>query len=82
MNAPRCAMWEGHCPNPAKLIVDVKVQVRPGNFAPLSWPVCGDLSCLVDAEDHVKRHSLLYVGSRRLTREAIAAYAQQLEVAA
>lgn len=82
VTAPLCAMREGHCGNPAKLIVDTKVQVRPGNWAALSWPVCGDLFCLRATEHHVKRNGLVHVDTRRLTPAAIAAYAVQLEVAA
>jgi hypothetical protein len=80
--APLRAMWEGRCGNPAKLIVDTRVQVYPSVWAPLSWPVCGDLCCLQAAEHHVKRHGLVHVDTRPLTRAAAAAYAMQLEVAA
>lgn len=72
-------MWEGHCGNPAKLIVDTRVQVAPGNWGVLSWLVCGDLYCLRQAEHHVKRHGLAYVASRRITPADVAAYAVQLE---
>jgi hypothetical protein len=71
VTAPLCAMWHGHCGNPARLIVDTLVQTGR-TFTPLSWLVCADLKCIVDAQQHAEKHGLRHLDTRNLTPADIA----------
>lgn len=72
MTGLRCAMWQGHCPNPARLIVEALAPTGR-TFTPLSWLVCADLKCIVDANEHAEKHGLRHLDTRSLTPADMAA---------
>lgn len=71
MIAPLCAMWEGHCGNPARLVVDTLAPTGT-TYTPLSWLVCADLRCILDAQAHAEKHGLRHIDTRSLTPADIA----------
>lgn len=81
VTAPLCAMWQGHCGNPAHLVVTAFAPT--GNtWTVLSFPVCNEGVCRQAARWHIDAFGLRYISARRLTLADMTAMTRLPEVAA
>lgn len=73
MNAPLCAMWQGHCGNPARLVIEVYV-LTGKTWTLTSFLICDEGGCRQAARWHIEAFGLRFFSTRRLTPADVAAF--------
>lgn len=61
-----CAMWQGRCGRPARLVVNAIVRIATYD-EPLAWLVCDDMRCICASQNHVAEFRLVNADTRLLT---------------